>query len=71
MFVRFATPHGHDDNNEDNDDTDLNVNIQLLLFIAIDNCTILDDEPVLGALEVDGDLLDGGDHGPGVRWVGL
>ena len=67
LFVRFATLHGQY-NNEDNDDddiddTDLNVNIQLFLLVTVDNSPILDDEPVLGALEVDGDLLDWCDHG--------
>ena len=71
MFVRFATPHGHGDNNEDNDDdddndTDLYIDIQLLLLVTVDNCPILDDEPVLGALEMYGDLLHGCDHDVGV-----
>ena len=42
--------------------TDLDVDVHLLLLVAVDHGPVLDDEPVLGALEVDGHLLDRGDH---------
>ena len=45
-------------------ETDLNVDVHLLLLVPVDHGSILDDEPILGALEVDGDLLDRGDHAP-------
>ena len=44
--------------------THLYVNVHLLLLVTVDHGSILDDEPILGALEVDGDLLDRGDHAP-------
>ena len=42
--------------------TDLDVDVDLLLLVTVDDGTVLDDEPVLGALEVDGHLLHRGDH---------
>ena len=42
--------------------TDLDVDVDLLLLVTVDHGAILDDEPVLGALEVDGHLLHRGDH---------
>ena len=40
----------------------LNINVNLLLFVTINHCSILDNKPVLGTLQVDGNLLDRGDH---------
>ena len=51
--------------------TDLNVDVHLLLLVAVDHGPVLDDEPVLGALQVDGHLLDRGDHDNGDKGVAL
>ena len=40
----------------------LNINVNLFLFVTIDHSSILDNQPVLGTLQVDGNLLDRGDH---------
>ena len=42
--------------------THLNVDVHLLLLVPVDHGPILDEQPVLGALEVNGHLLDWGDH---------
>ena len=42
--------------------TYLNIYVNLFLLVTIDHSSILDDQPVLGTLQVDGDLLDRGHH---------